>query len=52
MHNAGAVSKKLTEKYQEISANPIANKKELEAIKNLSDINLSLAKTYEVFCKK
>lgn len=52
MHNAGVVSKKLAEEYQKVSNKPTANKKELEAIKNLSDISTSLTKTYEVFCKK
>ena len=51
MHNAGVVSKKLTEEYKEISNTPTANKKELEAIKNLSVISSSFSKTYEVFCK-
>ena len=51
-YNAGVISKKLTEMYEEISENPIKKPKELEAIKNLSDVSASLAKTYEVFCKR
>jgi hypothetical protein len=51
-YNAGAISKKLTEMYKDISENPTKKTKELEAIKNLSDVSASLAKTYEVFCKR
>ena len=56
-HNSGVISKKIMTLYAAIDkklVNEPSDKKiqgTLDAIKKLSDINLSITKTYEVFCK-
>ena len=56
-YNAGVISKRLINLYAKIDDRLVKNPHEtsiqvdLDAIKKLSDVNLSLAKTYETFCK-
>ena len=55
-YNSGVLSKKIMQLYSEIDSKLIKNlgdksiENKLNAIKKLSDINMSIAKTYEVFC--
>jgi|TARA_B100000963_G_scaffold273333_1_gene241520 hypothetical protein len=56
-YNSGVISKKIMASFAEIDKKFVENpsnesiEKKLDAIKKASDINLSLIKTYEAFCK-
>lgn len=57
-YNSGVISKRLMNLYAQIDERFLKNpddkniKGDLDAIKKLSDINLSITKTYETFCKR
>jgi|TARA_B100001063_G_scaffold216424_1_gene218106 hypothetical protein len=57
-YNSGVISKRLMNLYAQIDERFLKNpddkkiKDDLDAIKKLSDINLSIVKTYETFCKR